>query len=339
VLSNLVADTLETRPARQMPSPLDVAYSVFGNLAAKRLLAPELTRYGAAYADALERERRQADAQVGQLRTSSLHHRWLDALHALSPDPTRDASLPAPLTSDAWSRRMLNTQLASWAELRHDNMLYAKPSVTAMATCEYPDGYVDPYPAFYRAMEAIAVQGHAALGGLARIHQPAPELASYFASMRETMAQLRHIAERERASQPLEAADLDFLNHMVSIDGKQAGCTTVPEAHGWYGDLFFDRNSALVHQPVVADVHTQPTDDLGIPVGRVLHVATAMPRMFVVTIAHDGGAHAQTYRGFVSTYSQIVTADFQRMTDEDWARDLAMRPPVMPPWLADIVAP
>ena len=71
--------------------------------------------------------------------------------------------------------------------------------------------------------------------------------------------------------------------------------------------------------------------------------------MFVVTIAqeggahdggaHDGGAHAQTYRGFVSTYSEIITRDFHRMTDTEWVRDLYARPPVMPPWLADIVAP
>lgn len=251
VLSNLVYRSLDTAPARWMPSPLDVAYAVFGNPAAHHLLAPELTRYGARYADALERERRAADAQLAELRAASLYHHWLDALRTLSPDPARDASLPAPLTSDAWSHRMLNTQLASWAELRHDNILYAKQSVTFMATCEYPDGYIDPYPAFYGAMEAIALE----------------------------------------------------------------------------------------HEPVIADVHTQPTDADGAPVGRVLHVATAMPRMFVVTIAHDGGAHAQTYRGFVATYSEIIARNFHRITDDEWLRDLALRPPLMPPWLADIVAP
>jgi hypothetical protein len=339
VMSNLVYRSLDTVPARWMPSPLDVAYAVFGNPAAQRLLAPELTRYGARYANALERERRAADAQLGPLATASLYHGWLDALHALSPDPARDASLPAPLSGEAWSRRMLNTQLASWAELRHDNILYAKQSVTMGATCEYPDGYVDPYPAFYRAMEAIAAQGSATLAALAPVHAPDPRLAPFFESMRQTMVHLRQIAERERANQPLEAADLDFLNHMVSIDGKHVGCVTVPEAGGWYGDLFFDRERALEHKPEIADVHTQPTDGLGTPVGRVLHVATANPRMFVVTIAHDGGAHAQTYRGFVSTYSEFVTENFRRMTDEAWILDLAGRAPVIPPWLADIVAP
>ena len=58
-----------------------------------------------------------------------------------------------------WNRRILNTQLESWAELRHDNLLYAKQSFTAVAACEYPDAYVDPYPAFYAAMARMADKG------------------------------------------------------------------------------------------------------------------------------------------------------------------------------------
>ena len=45
---------------------------------------------------------------------------------------------------------------ASWAELRHDTLLYAKQSYSAAAGCEYPDAYVDPYPAFYGKLEAFA---------------------------------------------------------------------------------------------------------------------------------------------------------------------------------------
>ena len=51
--------------------------------------------------------------------------------------------------TEAWGRRMLNTQLASWAELRHDTILYAKQSYTGGASCEFPDALVDPNPAFF----------------------------------------------------------------------------------------------------------------------------------------------------------------------------------------------
>jgi hypothetical protein len=339
VLSNLVADSLDTDPARLMPSPLDVGYAVLGNPAARRQLAGELEIYGAPYAAALEAAHHDAVAGDRALGSGSLYHRWLGALRELSPDPARDAGLPAPLASDAWSRRMLATQLASWAELRHDNLLYAKQSDSIMEFCEYPDGYVDPYPGFYAAMAAIAQHGKALVAALATPAQPIDGLGAYFDGMAATMEQLRQIAVRERADQPLTAADLEFLNHMVSIDGKSAGCTTVFVARGWYGDLYFDRDLALHHEPVIADVHTQPTSAGGDLIGHVLHVATGMPRMMVVSLAHDLGKHTQRYRGFVSSYAEVVTENFRRLTDEDWGEMLANQPPAPPGWLADLVAP
>jgi hypothetical protein len=211
--------------------------------------------------------------------------------------------------------------------------------MTAMSTCEYPDGYIDPYPAFYARMESMAVQGKAMVAALPPEPPPDPGLVPFFDAMAATMAQLRHIAERERANQPLEAADLDFLNHMVSLDGKTVGCTTVYEASGWYGHLYFDRSHALEHEPVIVDVHTQATDHDGFSAGRVLHVATAMPRMMVVSVAHDGGQHTQTYRGVVSTYQETITDRFRRITDAEWLAELGQQPPTVLPWLADIVAP
>lgn len=56
----------------------------------------------------------------------------------------------------AWQRKMLQTQHASWSELRHDTLLYGKQSYTAIPSCGYPDGYVEPYPALYEKLEALA---------------------------------------------------------------------------------------------------------------------------------------------------------------------------------------
>ncbi|PSM32154.1 hypothetical protein BVG81_001835, partial [Haliangium sp. UPWRP_2] len=68
-------------------------------------------------------------------------------------DPAR-YGLPQLMATEAFGRRLLNTQLGSWAQLRHDTILYAKPS-TASLTCEFPDAYVDPYPAFYAALAQL----------------------------------------------------------------------------------------------------------------------------------------------------------------------------------------
>lgn len=336
VFSRLTYGGLKTK--RMMPTPLDVAYTVFGNTGAKKLLAGEVSAYGAEYAGALEamvtERRRAGDA----LFKGSVHHLWLGALAELSPDPERDAALPAPLRSEAWGRRLLGTQLASWAELRHDNLLYAKQSVTAYASCAYPHAYVDPYPRFFSALEEMADKARITVEQLPFGGAPRARIASYLARYREISARLRAMAERERRDEPLTAEDLDFVNHMVSVDGRHAGCTTILTAEGWYADLFFDRDRALRHDPVIADVHTQPTDEDGNIVGKVLHVATTYPRVLVVRIAHDGGTHPQTYRGFVSTYAETTTRDFTRLDDESWLRAVYERRPSPPAWLSDVVA-
>jgi hypothetical protein len=43
-----------------------------------------------------------------------------------------------------WQRKQLQTQLASWSQLRRDTVLYSKQSFTAVPGCEYPSGYVGP---------------------------------------------------------------------------------------------------------------------------------------------------------------------------------------------------
>ena len=48
----------------------------------------------------------------------------------------------------------LNTQMASWTELRHDTLLYAKPTYTDPGLCVYPDGYVEPRLEFLLSDEA-----------------------------------------------------------------------------------------------------------------------------------------------------------------------------------------
>ena len=56
----------------------------------------------------------------------------------------------------AWWQQKMNTQLASWAQLRHDNLLYAKPSYSGGVSCSFPEAYVEPFPEFYGRLAAFA---------------------------------------------------------------------------------------------------------------------------------------------------------------------------------------
>src|SRR6185436_10824099 len=70
--------------------------------------------------------------------------------------PTTDARYLEAMRTRAWAMKSLNTQLASWTQLRHDSILYVKQSYTAMAKCFYPAGYVEPLPQFWARLETMA---------------------------------------------------------------------------------------------------------------------------------------------------------------------------------------
>jgi len=62
-------------------------------------------------------------------------------------------------TAAFWQQKM-NTQLASWTELRHDNLLYAKQSYTGGTVCSYPYSFVEPFPEFYSALNEYSTEAY-----------------------------------------------------------------------------------------------------------------------------------------------------------------------------------
>jgi hypothetical protein len=338
VFSNLVFDRLNSanHPMRMMPNPLDVAYAALGNDDAIPLLHQEIDHYG--YASQLEDMRSLADGHGDDYWEMNLYNLWLSALRGASAGPARaadpDAKLPSVTRSEGWARRMLNTQLASWAELRHDTILYVKQSYTTSAICEFPDAYVDPYPEAWAALERFAKAGQELSNGL--LAMTAPDLrastSEYFASLEQTVRTLREMASAEIDGTPFSPAQMAFIQSTVATDGV-CGSTAVT---GWYGTLHIDPERSGEYDPVIADVHTQPTDEGGSPVGHVLHVGVGRPRLMVVTANTCNGPRA--YAGLVSAYFEHITDNFERLTDPEWQDRLDTHPPAEVPWMTDLVA-
>lgn len=243
-------------------------------------------------------------------------------------------------SGEAWGRRILNTQLASWAELRHDTILYNKQSYTSGFSCEFPDAAVDPYPEFYAALARFAAHG----GGLSQLLTGTAVDASwlqsvndYFARLASSAAMLGSIADTQAMHAALSAEQLAFVNDAVVVKRVSAGCTSVDEGSGWYPKLYFSSADVLALAPTIADVHTQPTDLSGNDLGRILHVATGLPRLMVVTLDGCGGARA--YVGVAASYYEQITEDWKRLTDADWKQTLMQdaSPPPAPAWMNDLL--
>ncbi|MBL8715344.1 MAG: DUF3160 domain-containing protein [Myxococcales bacterium] len=335
VFSNVVWD--RTKAKRMMPNPLDVAFAALGNDSAAPLLSADLARYG--YAPDLHMMRFLGDLHGAEFWQGSLYNLWMSSLRALSPSAEfkapAAAGLPAVAATEPWGRRILSTQLASWAELRHDTVLYAKQSFTSGAACVFPDAYVDPYPAFYARIHDLAVKGKALVGTLPFTSAyEGSKIAAYFDRLATVSTKLREMAELQRKGLPITAEHLSFINEAVKVDRI---CDS-SVANGWYAKLFFDPSKGVELDPVIADVHTQPTDEGGNTVGKVLHVATGMPRMMVVTVGGlDGCTTPRAYVGLASSYFEETTGDFKRYTDQEWSAKIKSATPPDVPWMTGVV--
>jgi hypothetical protein len=223
----------------------------------------------------------------------------------------------------AWWQEKMNTQLASWAQLRHDFILYAKQSYSAGVVCSYPESYVEPIPGFYKAVKTFA-------DGASAMFQQAPiqnsGIARYFASMSAIADTLRAIAEKELSRTPLTDAEDLFLKTMLYDNPHICG----GGFRGWYPRLFYTGESGfMMRDLIVADVHTAPTDAAGSPVGWVLHAGTGLLNLGVVVTELPNG-RMTTFIGPVVSYYEHVSTNFKRLTDEEWRTAYAVAPSFRP---------
>jgi hypothetical protein len=337
VLSNVVYDRVPESPYRMMPNPLDVAFAALGNSGAGDFLADDLKGHPG-YPQALHQARVLVDQHEPGYWTESLYTSWLGALRAASPGFGAAANAKAPpiVSTQAWTKRVLEMQLASWAELRHDNLLYAKQSYTGIPVCDFPDAYVEPIPALWHALADFGNRGAALVADLGLSTGTTSGPAAYFTSLATTATMLEAMASAQEQGTPFTADQMAFINQAVEYKTESVVCTTIKRPSGWYPNLFYDRDSADKQDTVIADVHTQPADETGAMVGKVLHVGTGFPRLMVVTFNTCSGPRA--YAGVVSAYHETITQNFQRLTDEQWSTQIAASPPAEVPWIADLVS-
>src|SRR5262249_15315949 len=161
--------------------------------------------------------------------------------------PEPDVHLPPAVKTEAWGRRVLGSQLASWAELRRDTILYVKQSYSSVVIgCSYPDAYVDPYPAFYARLARLAHQGPEPVQRfhLGRAGDVEGRVRAYFDRVAQTADRLRRIAESQARTPRLSKDDVAWMNeavveHPATFRGGCGG-STPRFVQGWYADLFFD---------------------------------------------------------------------------------------------------
>ena len=145
-------------PARCFPRGLDVM-AVLGSDRAYEILKREGdTEYqgkDTSYDKQLKQLKDEFAAFTEEDWHRNLYWSWLYALKPLLEKYGK--GYPTFMQTEAWQEKELNTALASWAELRHDTILYAKQSYTPTMSAMPPPpkpllGYIEPVPEFYARM-------------------------------------------------------------------------------------------------------------------------------------------------------------------------------------------
>ncbi len=297
---------------RPLPDPLD-AMAALGNEDALALLEDEMETYK--YASNMASQKYLIESYDKEFWEQSLYNSWLGALRTLNPVNTVQG-LPYFMQTTAWHQEKLNTQLTSWAQLRHDNILYGKQSYTGGTGCSYPYTYVEPYPELYSKLALFAEKAGVFFDQVFanQVVECKERIVAYYQGYGEIMGKLESIAQKELGHRTPSEEEITFLKTM--INGYMA---SGPSISGWYTDLFFDLEKALGFDFTVADVHTQPTDLDGSIVGNVLHVGNGKINMgvFLAENTCNPGQY-MAYAGPVSSFHQEVQSDFTRLTDQKW---------------------
>lgn len=308
-------------PARCFPRGLDVM-AVLGSDRAYQILKREGdTEYqgrDTSYDQQLKQLSREFTTFTKEDWQRNLYWAWLYALKPLLSEFGK--GYPAFMQTVAWQDKELNTALASWAELRHDTILYAKqsytPTMTAIPLPPKPvPGYIEPVPEFYARMLDLITMTREGLSQLGVLSQ---EEDRRLGSLEAVLGRALRIAIKELEGEELTDGEYSFIRDFgKGLDEVICGV----EAEG--------KETTLV-----ADAHTdtnQPQEVLQVGVGYVdlLLVAYKVPDGRVII----GAGPALSYYEFKQPISS-------RLTDEQWKQMLKSdQAPPRPAWTSSFYQP
>jgi hypothetical protein len=254
--------------------------------------------------------------------TQNLYWSWLYALQPLIT--AKDAGYPAFMQTQAWTRKDLQTALGSYAELKHDTILYAKQVMAELGggpPPEPPHGWVEPNPEAYARLLALANMTREGLVSRALLTE---NTDANLARLTSLLGFLVDVSQRELAGEMLSREDYERIKF---YGGELEAITLASADQDGEGQPFFEDE----HAALVADVATDP-------LGQALEEAIGtIYEIYVVVPDGAGGVHLA--KGGVFSYYEFAWPMSDRLTDEAWQEMLATgAAPEQPAWTAAFIS-
>jgi hypothetical protein len=313
---------------RRVPGGLDVAFAALGNnhvvpdLVGRIKGGPHPFRDGKPYQHNLAAVRNVIDGLDAKAWDETIYMAWLKTLRTLSAPA--DPKMPEAMRTREWAMKQTNTQMASWAQLRHDTILYVKQSYTAVPGCYYPAGFVEPVVPFWAQMETTAQRSAELLETTpfpAQVRATQIRQVAFLRAFATQMGKLKVVARKQLEQEELTADEKKVLEDVMQIGHQPFGSGSQPKYTGWYPALFYrDPKDCVKWDALVADIHTDPPCPAPGDPGCVLHQGVGNVDLIVIAI--DNGKDRVVYVGPTLSHYEFEMPGVARKTDKEWKADL-----------------
>jgi len=291
--------------SRMLPKGLDITAAMDSDEAYEILDGYGETEYER-YPENMELLQEYIEGLDTSIWTQNLYWGWIYSLKPLTA--TVGEGYPAFMQNDAWARKDLNSYLGSWAELKHDTILYAKQVYAELGGGPPPvyddKGYVEPRPEIFARLAAITKMTK---DGLAIRELISDSMKESLDTMEELALSLKTIAEKELNNESRTDEEYELirsyggqLEHFWLEVNKDD-----MEASGQNQTQYLNANPAAL----VADVATDPN-------GTVLEEATGKIDTIYVLVEVEGVV--KIAQGGVYSYYEFPWPLSDRLTDKKW---------------------
>lgn len=291
---------------RLLPDALDVP-AAFGSDVALAILDEQGATGFAGYTEKMESLRAGIDQATDDLWTASLAAQWLAMLRPLLT--VKGEGYPPFAQGEAWARRNLVAFAGSYAELKHDTVLYAKQVMAEAGggPLEERDdrGYVEPEPEFFGRLAALV---DATSKGLSSLGLLGEADASNLTILQQLSTQLETIARKELRNEVPTAEEFDLIRaYGAQLEHFwQEVCKDDAE-----DDMFTTRDFPSA---IVTDIATDPN-------GLVLQIGTNLSTVYAI-VPVEGVLRVASGAAF--SFYQFEQPIDQRLTDHTWRQMLGI---------------
>ena len=225
-----------------------------------------------------------------------------------------------------WVKKVLNTLLGAWAELRHDTILYAKQSYTIMVTSVSPHiparqmpAYVEAYPHFYSEnLEFVKSM----VEMLEKQNLVPDEVVSNLKNFESILLQLQEISEKENRMEKLNDKTIGYLR---SVPDRLEG--VVKFSPSIMKEITNGTDSKMA---VIADVHTD------VNTNQVLEEGVGNPLKIFILVPVNNRPYLM--EGGTFSYYEFKQKMSNRLNDEEWQKRITDgKLPPLQKWFKELV--